>query len=38
MFDIEINVSDPEKVGKFLQPSKSDVGRLSHFLKNVVRF
>lgn len=37
LFDIEINVSDPEKVGKFLEPSKSD-DRLFYPLKTMLRF
>lgn len=37
LFDIEINVSDPEKVGKFLEPTKSD-DRLSYPLKTMLRF
>lgn len=37
LFDIEINVSDPEKVGKFLEPRNSD-SRLSYSLKTILRF
>lgn len=37
MFDIEIHVSDPEKVGKLLKSTKSD-GRLFFPSNTIMRF